>query len=112
MPSRAGSEQMPSRDYIFAGAACPKLGGDPAACESRSDELFPAPNPWSWSASGGNPNVRQGVSDGDEAEDIPQTLSDVTPDNYWVPGADYAAEHHEFPRAHYKRMPLENSEGI
>lgn len=71
-------------------------------------ELFPAPRtPWFWSASRDNPNAGQGVSGGDEAEDFPQTLSDVTPDNYWVPGADYAAEHHEFPRAHYKRMPLE-----
>jgi hypothetical protein len=35
-------------------------------------------------------------------------LSDVTPDNDWIPGADYAGEgHHEFPRALYKRMPPE-----
>jgi hypothetical protein len=35
-------------------------------------------------------------------------LSDVTPDNEWIPGANYAAEgHQEFPRALYKRMPPE-----
>jgi hypothetical protein len=33
----------------------------------------------------------------------PEILSDVTPDNLWTPGADYAADgHHEFPRANYK----------
>jgi hypothetical protein len=35
----------------------------------------------------------------------PWTMSDVAPDNYWTPGANYAAEHDEFPQANYKRMP-------
>src|SRR6516165_3310613 len=44
----------------------------------------------------------------DEDDSASQTLSDVTPDNEWIPGANYAAEgHHEFPRALYKRMPPE-----
>jgi hypothetical protein len=34
-------------------------------------------------------------------------LSDVTPDNYWIPGADYAAEHHIHPQAFYKKIPRE-----
>jgi hypothetical protein len=39
---------------------------------------------------------------------VPQTSSDVTPENDSIPGADYAGEgHHEFPRALYKRMPPE-----
>jgi hypothetical protein len=40
---------------------------------------------------------------------IPQSpveiLSDVTADNLWIPGAEYAAKgHHEFPQALYKGM--------
>jgi hypothetical protein len=32
-----------------------------------------------------------------------EILSDETPDNQWIPGADYAADgHHYFPRANYK----------
>jgi hypothetical protein len=38
-----------------------------------------------------------------DARHSPEILSDVTPDNLWIPGADYAADgHHEFPRANYK----------
>ena len=44
----------------------------------------------------------------DRTEIVPEVLSDVTPDNYWIPGADYAADgHHEFPREHYRKMPAE-----
>lgn len=35
----------------------------------------------------------------------PEILSDVTPDNLWIPGAEYAAKgHHKFPQAFYKGM--------
>jgi hypothetical protein len=38
-----------------------------------------------------------------DARHSPEILSDVTPDNLWIPGADYVADgHHEFPRANYK----------
>jgi hypothetical protein len=49
----------------------------------------------------------QWTSSGGESPGIPEILSDVTPDNYWMPGADYAAEHHIFPQAHYKKIPHE-----
>jgi hypothetical protein len=38
-----------------------------------------------------------------DARHSPEILSDVTPDNLWIPGADYVADgHHEFPRANCK----------
>ena len=109
MPSRAASEQMPSRDYYLSPVPrAPSWEAIPPRAKAEATELLPAPNPWSWSAPGGNPNVTQGTGEGDEAENIPQTLSDVTPDNYWIPGAYYAADgHHEFPQANYRRMPPE-----
>jgi hypothetical protein len=45
---------------------------------------------------------------GEYGDGTGQILSDVTPDNYWIPGADYAGQgHHEFPSSLYKRMPRE-----
>jgi hypothetical protein len=90
MPSRERSEHSPSTDW--------------GAISSRAN----AEAVHSWNASASGLDAGPGASDGSsEAGTAPQTLSDVTPDNYWIPGADYAAEHHEFPRAHYRRMPLE-----
>ena len=67
----------------------------------------------SWSASASNPDGERGTSYGGGNESIPEILSDVTPDNHWIPGADYAADgHHEFPQAHYGRMPPETLEGL
>jgi len=43
-----------------------------------------------------------------EAQGDAPILSDVTPDNLWIPGADYVADgHHEFPRSQYRLMPPE-----
>ena len=43
-----------------------------------------------------------------EAQGDTPVLSDVTPDNLWIPGADYVADgHHEFPRSQYRLMPPE-----
>jgi hypothetical protein len=37
----------------------------------------------------------------------PRVISDVTPDNDWIPGADYAGiGHHFFPRASWSALPL------
>jgi hypothetical protein len=67
----------------------------------------PAPTDRSFpSGHAGNPDVGSWGSGVVDRSD-PRILSDVTPDNYWIPGADYAAEHHEFPQAHYRRMPRE-----
>jgi len=47
-----------------------------------------------------------GRTTGREIND-PRIISDVTPDNYWIPGADYAAVgHHYFPRASWSDLPL------
>jgi hypothetical protein len=65
-------------------------------------------SPSSWNVSAANPYGERGTSYGEGTESIPEVLSDVTPVNYWIPGADYAADgHHEFPREHYRRMPAE-----
>jgi len=59
------------------------------------------------SVSASNSGVGQWMN---ESGDNRPTLSDVTPDNDWIPGADYAAKaqgHHEFPRANYRDMPPE-----
>ena len=110
MTPQAGSEQMPTSDYYLSPVPhAPSWGAIPSRARAEAAELLPAPRtPWFWSAPRGNPNARQGASGGDEAENFPQTLSDVTPDNYWIPGADYVADgHHEFPQANYRRMPPE-----
>jgi hypothetical protein len=76
----------------------------PASSPGRLAEL---PSPPSSAASPGNSERGPWTSSGGEVPGIPEILSDVTPDNYWMPGADYAAEHHIFPQAHYKRIPSE-----
>lgn len=101
MPSRERSEQPLSSDYYLL----------PVPRSPDWDAISPHTNAGvgpSWNTSAGDLDAGQWASDGrNKAGTVPRTLSDVTPDNYWIPGADYAAEHHEFPRAHYKRMPPE-----
>jgi hypothetical protein len=47
-------------------------------------------------------------SDDEGTRNDSRVLSDAAPDNYWVPGADYAAVgHHWFPRANFKLMQPE-----
>jgi hypothetical protein len=47
-----------------------------------------------------NPADPRETNDG---QDSPEILSDVTPDNLWFPGAEYAADgHHWFPKNNYK----------
>ena len=46
-------------------------------------------------------NVGRGIDD-------PRVVSDVTPDNHWLPGAQYAGEGHHFPpRAVWQDWPLQ-----
>jgi hypothetical protein len=61
-------------------------------------ELYPKPS----NASAERPsNASQSTVD----QNPPEIASDVTPDNLWIPGAEYAAKgHHEFPQAFYKGM--------
>jgi hypothetical protein len=54
-----------------------------------------------------NPEFAQRNNSGSEVPDTPEVLSDATPYNSWIPGADYADEHHIFPQAHYKRLSRE-----
>jgi hypothetical protein len=57
----------------------------------------------------GHPDGGQWTSGGVSSGGIndPRILSDATPDNEWIPGADYAGVgHHFFPRASWKDLPL------
>jgi hypothetical protein len=74
----------------------------------RPAELVPEPpKRSSWNAPAGTPDPAPWMSSSESKND-PRVLSDATPDNDWIPGADYVADgHHEYPRANYKKMPLE-----
>src|SRR5262245_3080908 len=65
------------------------------------------PSPPHSNASGSDSEGGQGPSRGAEVPSAPEILSDATPYNSWIPGADYADEHHIFPQAQYKRMTRE-----
>ena len=62
------------------------------------------------------PRIPAGHSDGGQwtnetkigAERIndPRIISDVVPDNLWIPGAEYVAGHHWFARHFYENMPF------
>jgi hypothetical protein len=66
------------------------------------------------------PRVPAGNSDGGQwmsegaapaaANDDPRGLSDLTPDNTWIPGAQYAANwpHHYIPWATFRKLPLQD----
>jgi hypothetical protein len=57
----------------------------------------------------GHPDGGQWTSGGASGGGIndPRVISDVTPDNDWMPGADYAGiGHHFFPRASWSTLPL------
>lgn len=92
-------------------------GGPPApvwdanrpGATARPSQLFPgASNLWSW----GDPEEHtlgtgQSSSGGDGQQSRFQILSDETPDNYWIPGADYAGVgHHHIPREVFRKLPL------
>jgi hypothetical protein len=52
-------------------------------------------------------SIPEQTSGGDETPGVSEVLSDLTPDNYWIPGADYAADgHHHNPRGVYRKLPL------
>jgi hypothetical protein len=44
---------------------------------------------------------------GGERINDPRVISDETPDNHWIVGADYAAGHHYDPRQLWKNLPLQ-----
>jgi hypothetical protein len=54
-----------------------------------------------------DPEIAGRSNSGSEVPGTPEVLSDATPYNSWIPGAEYADEHHIFPQAHYKRLPRE-----
>jgi hypothetical protein len=108
--SRTSAGPVPGNQYSLSSAPrSPDWQVPPMHPQASVPEPLPAPPSWSPSkvaADRFDPAAWTGSKD--ETESVPQVLSDVTPDNDWIAGADYAGEgHHEFPRAHYKRMPPE-----
>jgi hypothetical protein len=81
----------------------------PTRAQARAAQVFSEPSSRSsWNVPGGNSDAGGWTNGAEKGDGIPQILSDITPDNDWIPGADYAGQgHHEFPRALYKRMPPE-----
>jgi hypothetical protein len=107
-PLRTGAGPMPGAGYYLLPPA-PTWGSVPTRAQARAAQAFSEPaSRSSWDVAGSNSDVGGGTNGGEEGDGIPQILSDITPDNDWIPGADYAGEgHHEFPRALYKRIPPE-----
>lgn len=67
----------------------------------------PFPAPPNRSPLNASVSIPEQTSGGDETPGVSEVLSDVTPDNYWIPGADYAADgHHHNPRGVYRKLPL------
>jgi hypothetical protein len=109
--------------------AAPHAGGVPSAADDPY--LSPTPRATDWdpvaplsggrpaqplpdassrppsSASGRVPERGQLSNSDIEVSGEPEILSDATPYNSWIPGADYADEHHIFPQANYQKMPRE-----
>src|SRR5262249_40583818 len=59
------------------------------------------PDPWSLS---------NDLSGDSQTSDVPRVLSDATPENLWIPGAQYAGEPHGMhwhPQQHWKRISPE-----
>jgi hypothetical protein len=95
LPRSPSWESLPTRLPVAVAEPLPAARTRPPSNVAANDS-----NAGAWTSSTDE--------DHDEDDSVPQILSDVTPDNYWIPGADYAGEgHHEFPRALYKRMPPE-----
>lgn len=100
-PPRMSPRLMLDRDYSRSSAVRdPASDTISARTQVRGAELFPEPpGPSSGDGSLSNSDPSQWA----RAQDLAEILSDATPDNLWIPGADYAADgHHEFPRANYK----------
>lgn len=87
-----------------------RASGDPVAPLSGGRPAQPLPDASSRppsSASGRVPERGQLSNSDIEVSGEPEILSDATPYNSWIPGAEYADEHHIFPQANYQKMPRE-----
>jgi hypothetical protein len=109
MPPKAASERiLPGDSYLSSVRRLPSWETIDRATGGRST-LFPEPPSVSfWGASASNLEGQQQTRSGSRTyESVPEILSDVTPDNHWIPGADYAGGgHHHNPRAVYGKFDL------
>jgi hypothetical protein len=108
-PPRMNAGPMPDSRYpLLPTMIAPTWDAVTSRATVRPAELVPEPpKRSSWNAPAGTPDPAPWMSSSESKND-PRVLSDATPDNDWIPGADYVADgHHEYPRANYKKMPLE-----
>jgi len=112
-PQPPGPSLLPPLFPFFAPPAmpAPRSRGNSSAPNADAGPLpvadRPAPvrqppsgSPWPTPASDPIPPASEREAQGDAP-----VLSDVTPDNLWIPGADYVADgHHEFPQSQYRLM--------
>jgi hypothetical protein len=67
----------------------------------------PFPSPPSQPPLNASMSIAERTGGSDETVGASEVLSDVTRDNYWIPGADYAADgHHHSPRGVYRKFAL------
>jgi len=105
-PSRMNTSRMPGSDFSpFSPPPTPTWDSAPSPLiPGGAEPLLAQP-----SRSPGNASVNKTApSQSGGTEGAPEILSDETPDNDWIPGAEYAAKgHHEFPQALYEGMKPE-----
>ena len=108
MTPQAGSEQMPSSDYDLSPVPRPPSWETINRANGERSALFPDPPLSFWGAPARSLEGQQQTRGGSGThESVPDILSDVTPDNHWIPGADYAGVgHHHNPRGVYGKFDL------
>jgi hypothetical protein len=91
-PLRTGAGPTPGIGYYLLPPA-PTWASVPTSAQARAAQAFSEPaSRSSWNVAGSNSDVGGRTNGGGEGDGIPQILSDITPDNDWIPGATYAGE--------------------
>jgi hypothetical protein len=71
------------------------------------EAFYATPEPLVRNAPAGNPAPATGTNGSRGAQGHPALISDATPDNDWIPNAQYAGDgHHHAPRAVYEKLAL------
>jgi len=76
--------------------------------DTTADMLSEPRDEQSWNVLAGNSNVPPWLNGGG-LQTSRNVISDVTPDNDWIPNAQYAGDgHHHVPRPVYEKLPLQD----
>jgi len=104
-PLRTSAGPIPGTGYYLLP---PRPNWEAVGTRPTAAELSPEPPSQSpWTAPMGNSDNGAWPNRGGEARSALEILSDVPPDNDWIPGEQYAGEgHHHNPRAIYGKLPL------